>query len=340
MRNNSTVTVLAAAALIGPGVGALAQQDPGDAERARQDAPRSEAELVTSQQALAQSEQELQSRRTELERARAELEMSRQKLELAAREVARLSAAPVFGDRRVMTRLMMPNRPGAVLGFLVGNADGGALVISVSPGGPAAGAGIEAGDVIVAIDGIDLTQGEGDPMQRVVGHLREVEPAATVNLVVSRDGETRTFDVETRENDGYFFFAGDEPFNVAFAPGPKAAAPGVQVFGPGTANGTNFVRVFSPFSSPWREMELVPLSEQLGRYFGATEGLLVVRAPDNDAIGLEDGDVILAIGGRAPTSPEHAMRILGSFEVGETLELSIMRQQRRRMIEYEIPSPN
>jgi S1-C subfamily serine protease len=84
-------------------------------------------------------------------------------------------------------------------------------------------------------------------------------------------------------------------------------------------------------------MELVPLTEELGSYFGTDDGLLVIRAPNNDDLDLRDGDVILAIGGREPTSPEHAMRILTSFVPGETLEFSIMRRERRQSIQYAIP---
>jgi serine protease DegQ len=87
----------------------------------------------------------------------------------------------------------------------------------------------------------------------------------------------------------------------------------------------------------WNELELVTLTPELGSYFGATDGLLVVRAPDEPRIGLQDGDVILDIAGREPTSPEHAMRILMSFEPGETLRFSIMRRQRRETVEYTIP---
>jgi S1-C subfamily serine protease len=87
-------------------------------------------------------------------------------------------------------------------------------------------------------------------------------------------------------------------------------------------------------------MELVALSEGLGGYFGTDEGLLVVRAPATDELGLEDGDVILEIGGRVPSSPQHAMSILRSFEPGERLELEIMRRQRREQLEYELPARN
>ncbi len=84
-------------------------------------------------------------------------------------------------------------------------------------------------------------------------------------------------------------------------------------------------------------MELAPLSERLGSYFGTDEGLLVVSAPTNEDLHLEDGDVILSIDGRKPTSVAHAMRILGSYESGEELEIEIMRDKRKRTIKLEIP---
>lgn len=83
--------------------------------------------------------------------------------------------------------------------------------------------------------------------------------------------------------------------------------------------------------SPWGELELVTVTEDLGRYFDTSEGLLVVSAPNDGAmdIDLKEGDVMLSISGRTPNSPEHAIRILSSFEAGETIELSIMRDRRR-----------
>ena len=62
-----------------------------------------------------------------------------------------------------------------------------------------------------------------------------------------------------------------------------------------------------------------------------------MRGPENDALGLRDGDVILDIGGRKPTSPEHAIRILSSFEEGETLKINIMRRQQRQTLELTLP---
>ena len=84
-------------------------------------------------------------------------------------------------------------------------------------------------------------------------------------------------------------------------------------------------------------MEVVELTEGLGRYFGTDSGLLVISAPESNAFKLQEGDVIQSIDGRAPTSVNHCMRILGSYQPGEKLVLNIMRDKRRQTIEIEIP---
>jgi hypothetical protein len=85
------------------------------------------------------------------------------------------------------------------------------------------------------------------------------------------------------------------------------------------------------------DMELVPLTGRLGNYFGTDEGLLVVRAPKNEELKLQDGDVIQSIDGRKPTSVNHAMRILGSYQSGETVKFEIMRDKRKQTISVEVP---
>ena len=72
--------------------------------------------------------------------------------------------------------------------------------------------------------------------------------------------------------------------------------------------------------------------------FGTSKGLLVVHAPDDAKLQLKDGDVILDIGGREPTSPEHAMRILGSFQKGEPLKITIMRNKGKQTLDVKLPA--
>jgi putative serine protease PepD len=67
----------------------------------------------------------------------------------------------------------------------------GAEIQGVTPGSPAAGAGLRAGDVITGVDGASVSDPD-DLSAAVSGH----EPGDEVELEVTRDGEQRTFDVE------------------------------------------------------------------------------------------------------------------------------------------------
>jgi S1-C subfamily serine protease len=82
--------------------------------------------------------------------------------------------------------------------------------------------------------------------------------------------------------------------------------------------------------------ELLELSPALGQYFGTARGLLVVRAPSDDRLKLQDGDVIIDIDGRVPTGAAHALQILNSYREGEKLKLHIMRQQKHVELTIEI----
>ena len=88
----------------------------------------------------------------------------------------------------------------------------------------------------------------------------------------------------------------------------------------------------------WLNMELVEIDDDLGTYFGVTEGLLVVRASESDDIPLKSGDVILSVGGRELTSPSHAVRIMRSYEPGETMTMDIMRDRRQQTLQITVPA--
>jgi len=67
----------------------------------------------------------------------------------------------------------------------------GAEVQGVTPGGPADGAGLRAGDVITGVDGAPVS--DPDDLSRLVSGL---EPGDEVEVEVTRDGEERTYDFE------------------------------------------------------------------------------------------------------------------------------------------------
>ena len=258
--------------------------------------------------------------------AELELRVARENLEVAARDVARLSAqvsAPVVGH--IIREFDFTSRR-AMLGINIEDSDEGVVVAGVSPGGPADESGVETGDIIVAIEAAELTDSESSsPTEVLIGYMARVMPGESVTLNIVRGDEEHEIEIEARALEAQYF-AG------AFATPTMPLPQGKLRIGGQPPMAFDFTRRIGR----WADMELVELTPALGGYFGTNEGILVVRAPSDDRLELRDGDVILEIGGRTPTSTEHAMRILGSFEPGETLELTIMRNQRRQSLELEL----
>ncbi len=90
---------------------------------------------------------------------------------------------------------------------------------------------------------------------------------------------------------------------------------------------------------PVGTMQLIALTPQLGRYFGTDQGVLVARAPTHGVLKLQDGDVILSIGGRVPASSSQAVRILTSYDPGQKIRLLVLREHRRIDITATLPPP-
>jgi serine protease Do len=246
----------------------------------------------------------------------AQLKAARQKLEQAAHEVAELSTR--LGKPLVDRLMLMGEGPGhAVIGVQLDPKDStdGAHVHDVSPGGPAAEAGIRSGDVIVSVNGTDVKVGH--PAAEVARLMRDVEPNAKVKIHVMRDSKPADFEVTAR------------PVENAWAMPGMPPHPGMPFYGvpPGFPGGMH---------GPVAGMELATLTPQLGAYFGTDKGVLVLRAPRNAAFNLQDGDVILTIDGREPTSGSHATRILASYQAGEKVKLQVMRQRKRITVEATV----
>ncbi len=322
MKTVSTFVLAATAAVVAMGAGRSASAAELNAETG------SEARLAGSEAKPLASEpkspapemktQDSDSRNRDLE---AKLEEARARLEQAAHDVAELSSEM---GRPLMNKLMIFNGAGpprAVIGVQLDPDSGkeGARILEVSPGGPADDAGLRVGDLITGINGSDV-KGEGTARQ-VMHLMRKVEPEAKVNVRVTRNGKSRDFVVTARR--GMTFLGTRDPMSAPFPPLPPHFPEGGRTFGPVFIHG------------PLGEMELATLTPQLGRYFGTDKGVLVVRAPKN--FKLEDGDVILAIDGRVPTSGSHATRILGSYQPGEKISIKVMRQQKTLNVETTLP---
>ena len=204
-----------------------------------------------------------------------------------------------------------------------GGGDEGVHVVGVNPGGPAAAAGVEPGDVLLSIDGKALKpEGGRSPQQVLMEHMRTVNPGDKVALEYRRDGRTARADLVA------------QPFNppaygrfMEALPLPDGWAPGILDRG----------RAFLRGGGVFGDLELAPMTPKLGQYFGTDKGLLVLRAPRDSRLGLEEGDVIVDIAGRIPAGADHAMRILESYRAGEKLTINVMRMKKKVAVNIDVP---
>jgi hypothetical protein len=128
------------------------------------------------------------------------------------------------------------------------------------------------------------------------------------------------------------FGPGDRMFNV------RMPEMGGIAMGGGPMGPMPMVREFRSFvHNEFNGLELASITPKLGAYFGASDGVLVVSAPENDSLKLEDGDVIQAIDGRKPSDGAHALRILRSYKSGEKLSLAVLRQRKPVTLAVTMP---
>jgi S1-C subfamily serine protease len=254
---------------------------------------------------------------------RAQMDSARRRLEVAAQQLAALSAQVNGPMMQRVEAFAGPTRVLVGVQLDDSSATAGARVREVSPGGPAEQAGVRTGDLIVAVNGTNVRGRE--PAARVVQLLRDVKPGDKVDLQVLRDGKTRDLTATARPDGDDFFVAREFPALPALPSLPR-----MKAF-PAWGSGPMII------SGPMADMELARLTPGLGRYFGTDSGVLVVRAPHNGGLGLQDGDVILSIGGRKPIDSSHVIRIFGSYDPGEKLTLDVLRLHRRISVVTTVP---
>ena len=313
-------------------------------QRAERQYERAEAvREMEMQRAEHQAEMMAVAREMEMQRAERELVMQDETIEVdirmreaeaalaeAAQQVAELSRRQLPKIASIK-RIMRTGR-GPVLGVTIGSDDDddpveGVTILGVSPGGAAEESGLRAGDVITSVNDETLTADNNrEANEKLLDFMQGVEEGDELAVEYLRNGKSQTTEVSPRPiQGGVFAFDFD---------GGNFTLPQFHV-APNLGQGDRFV--WFSGGSGLGDMELVKLTERLGSYFGTDEGLLIVRAPKNEDLKLQDGDVIQSIDGRKPSSVNHAMRILGSYQSGETVKIEIMRDKRKQTISIEVP---
>ena len=242
-----------------------------------------------------------------------------------------------YGPDRVRVESFQRGRLGILVDLTADPARDtiGARVAGVTPGGPADKAGVQTGDIVVRLNGTALarrrTSDEGAevpavsrPGTRLIELASRLDAGDTVKLDLRRNSRALGVTLVAQESG-----ADEMAHGFAFSTPGEGRSFNFKMPGPGMAFG------FS--GGPLASMELVQVNPGLADYFGTSEGLLVVNVGSDSTLGLRNGDVILAIGGRKPGSPSHAMRILGTYEPNESVSFDVMRMKHRVTVNGKMP---
>jgi len=190
------------------------------------------------------------------------------------------------------------------------NSEEGAYVSEVLDESPADSAGIKEGDVFVEFNGKKLMDA-GDLSKAVEKTL----PGTKVSVVIMRKGEKKTIPmvVGTRK----------EISRRSFKMMP--AIPDIRI------NVGN--RLLG--------LELLPLNEQLGEYFGApnNEGVLVEEVEKKsagDKAGCKAGDIIIRVGKKTVYNVEKIQKELQKYEEGDKVEVEVLRKGVKKVLTMEV----
>ena len=256
----------------------------------------------------------------------ARLDEARQRLDEAARTVAELTA------EQVKASITATHKRRAALGLVLAPDKSGLVVAGVTPGGGAAKAGLEPGDVIVAINGVPVERPESPrDFPKMLHLLGDAEPGDVVRVEYERDGARAAVDVTTQEHPAFAFggiaaAAGDidELPTIEFFDGPPPPLPPDVPMPP---EGPMF------FTKRLHGgLELHDLDEKLGHYFGVSSGVLVLSTRESDE-GLEPGDVVKTVAGTAVATARDCYRALGAAKEDVTVE--VLRDGGTAMVEVQ-----
>src|SRR3989441_2278919 len=233
-----------------------------------------------------------------------------------------------FGDNRGRIGVIVDTKANAA-GDKVG-----ARIEGITPSGPAEKAGLKVGDVITRFNGTALGGADSEddersgPGLKLIDLARKLDPGDTVQVEYRRGNDARKVTLVAED----------------LGMGDHFEMPGEMGDMTGRLDRLREMMPKQPegafewsFGSGWGGIEMVKLNPDLGDYFGTREGVLVVSAPEDSTLALKSGDVIVSIGGRKPTSPMQAMRILRSYDPGESVTLDVRRKQRHAKVTWNVP---
>jgi len=226
----------------------------------------------------------------------------------------------------------------------------GVGVEKVLENSPAATAGIQKGDVILRLDGEEITS-----VRKLTRLIGEVAPDHQVRITISRNGSEQELTATVAKRPAPKFENGNFAFGSPRAMGSLRSMTvplNPEEFGDIPAmpsmpdmQGNMAPKVFSfpnggersmtwAFSGRQIGVGVVPMSKQLAQHFGVDGGVLVNTVMENSAAakgGVEAGDIIVEVEGKAVNSNLELIRAIGEKKDG-SIQLTVVRDAKRRAL--------
>lgn len=203
---------------------------------------------------------------------------------------------------------------------------GGAFVIRVTEGGPAAKAGLMANDLVVEFDGEQVRSA-----RHLVRLVRETAVGRSVKATLVRDKARRNVELVPTETSSLAFDG------AAFQRQVERATRDLPRFR-FDVEPDDFGRSFPFGDRQGLGVQLMPLSGQLASYFGVEDGVLVASVEaDSPAsrAGLKAGDVITRVNDRPVDDAGDVLNEIGRGE--SALSVTVIRDKKEVAIKATVP---
>jgi len=281
---------------------------------------------------------------SERDELRRELRDAQSQLAEVGRRVAELSAQIGGDPSQVQMFRYLGNPDRAVIGVILGDsAAEGVRVEGVTPGGPAEKAGLQAGDTITGVRGASIA-GER-PVVALREALKDLKDGDKVALDYVRDAKVHSTEiVATRQGNfellagpqtgAFWFDKGDMPL---IAPLPPDFEQRIESIVERSIGDAGDMRINMMAISAMGGLRLTSLNAGLGRYFGATEGTLVLEVDSERYKGLQAGDVIFEVDGKPVKDPREAMRELSRQDPSRQVEIKLQRDRVPQLVKISVP---
>lgn len=203
----------------------------------------------------------------------------------------------------------------------------GVAVEKVVEGSPAASAGVQAGDVIVSLNGEEVTS-----VRKLTRMIGEVDPDHQVRLGIIRSGTERELTATLGKRPTPRFESGSFGTRIPRVEGMPSPSP--RVFSVPSLGAPDQPFVWR--SGPRRAIgvSIVPLTKQLAEHYGVEGGILVSSVREDSPAakaGLKAGDIIIEVEGKAVKGEGDVGRVISEKKEGD-ISLTIVRDRNRQSI--------